>query len=548
MRIGLLKALLPFVAGCFGFGSAWADDTCPTGPFETDTNVIAAAIAAQPLKPHVRDASRDDISQLSEVTDGAGWASAGGLLNYGSIELAYDAKRYVVVFVQGAWPPRDYDPSRVSGRQLPNQVIRNTRHGFYVTTVARPTPAQARRFACLANRLVMPSSTGEVVDKCYVPPSEQVPDTDGHMGFWGFKTGGAWAKYNQTISCAAREDMGNQMTYTLAHDPIDEAMARANGTWRARYIRNIAIDSADNLYLLVDPGTLNHWEADIYKVAPSGKVTRVSPPILGPPIRKLGAFTVDERGHSWIPLTEPEDKAIGTHEGGEIYDIDAIADSIQMAPVQREEKWHYLEVHSIIDDVAVDRKGSIYALNGSRLLKLSAKGASEPFAVLPERKRSWWSSVQPSHVIVGSDGILFVDDTTSDVIFKVSQDGAVAVLAGTAGKKGTTDGPGTSALFNSPQGLALGPDGTLYVADTGNQTIRRVTPDGRVSTAFGVPGKRGRADGDRRTARLDAPESIAIDSAGTLYVVRGDDSMIRKLAASGEVTTVDMRSVIEDVE
>jgi sugar lactone lactonase YvrE len=525
-----------------------ADGGCPAGPFETDIHVISASIAAQPLRRRIVDASQDNIAQLADVTDGAGWFSAGGLLNHGSMELAYDAKRYVVVSVQGVWPPGGYDAARVSGRRPANQAIRHTPNAFYVTTVARPTPAQARRFACLANQLVMPASTVETVDECYVPPSQQVPDTDGHVESWGFKIGGSWAKYNQTISCTAREEMGDGLIQNVAYDPIDEAIARADGTWRARNIHGIAIDSADNLYLLVDPGTLNHWTADIYKVASSGKVTRVSPLILGPPTQKLGAFTLDANGHSWIPLTAPAGKSNGGHEGGEIYDVDPISDSAQLSQAQRDEKWHYFEVGSIVDDMAVDRKGAIFALSGSKILKLSAKGDSEPFAILPERKRSWWSSLQPSHVIVGPDGTLFVADATSNVILKVAPDRTVTVVAGTAGKRGRTDGPGATALFNSPHGLALGADGVLFVADTGNHTIRRITRDGQVTTIFGSPGKRGSVDGDRGSALLDTPESIAIDRAGTLYVVKGDDSVIRKLAPSGEVTTLYMQPVIELVE
>ena len=106
-------------------------------------------------------------------------------------------------------------------------------------------------------------------------------------------------------------------------------------------------------------------------------------------------------------------------------------------------------------------------------------------------------------------------------------------------------GPGAEARFKSPKGLAVDRNGTIYVADSGNQTIRCISPDGQVSTFAGKPGKRGIVDGQGTAARLDRPTSMAIDSSGTLYVVNGEDSRIRKISPEGVVSTMNAQQFIQ---
>ena len=136
-------------------------------------------------------------------------------------------------------------------------------------------------------------------------------------------------------------------------------------------------------------------------------------------------------------------------------------------------------------------------------------------------------------------------DATSNIILKMSSDGTFAIVAGVPNKAGAKDGPAGNARFNAPQGLALDHEGNIYVADSGNHTIRRVAPDGNVSTLAGMHGKRGTRDGHAASARLDSPASIAIDSAGTLYVTNGTDNLIRKISVASEVSTVDARPFID---
>ena len=145
------------------------------------------------------------------------------------------------------------------------------------------------------------------------------------------------------------------------------------------------------------------------------------------------------------------------------------------------------------------------------------------------------------HIAVDRDGMIFVADATANIILKMSSDHSFTIVAGVPTKAGAQDGIAGEARFNAPQGLALDHEGNIYVADSGNHTIRRIARDGSVSTLAGMQGKRGTRDGHGASARLDSPTSIAIDSADTLYVTNGTDNLIRKISAAGEVSTVDAR-------
>ena len=127
----------------------------------------------------------------------------------------------------------------------------------------------------------------------------------------------------------------------------------------------------------------------------------------------------------------------------------------------------------------------------------------------------------------------------------MTTDGSFTIVAGVPNEAGAMDGPTDKAQFNAPQGLALDHDGNIYVADSGNHTIRRIARGGGVSTLAGMHGKRGTRDGHGTSARLDSPASIAIDSAGTLYVTNGTDNLIRKISTAGEVSTLDARQFID---
>src|SRR6266536_5877346 len=145
---------------------------------------------------------------------------------------------------------------------------------------------------------------------------------------------------------------------------------------------------------------------------------------------------------------------------------------------------------------------------------------------------------EPQGVAVDAAGNVFVTDAHNYTIRKITADGAVSTLAGLAGAYGSVDGVGGSARFNLPRGIALDGSGNVYVADGANNTIRKITPDRVVTTLAGLAGEPGSVDGNGRTARFNFPEGIAVDQAGTVYVTDLLNETIRKITANGRVSTL----------
>jgi sugar lactone lactonase YvrE len=144
----------------------------------------------------------------------------------------------------------------------------------------------------------------------------------------------------------------------------------------------------------------------------------------------------------------------------------------------------------------------------------------------------------PQGIAVDAGGNLYVADTGNSTIRKVTSGGVTTTLAGLAGNPGNADGTGTSAHFNQPQGVALDSAGNVYVADTGNHTIRKITSGGVSSTLAGSAGSFGSADGTQDGARFNAPTGIAVDASGNLYVADSNNHTIRQVTSAGVVTTL----------
>jgi len=145
----------------------------------------------------------------------------------------------------------------------------------------------------------------------------------------------------------------------------------------------------------------------------------------------------------------------------------------------------------------------------------------------------------PSGVAVDGAGNVYVADTLNHTLRKVSSLGAVSTLAGSTGTAGSVDGVGSAARFNRLQGLAIDGGNNLYVADTNNHTIRKVAlSTGAVATVAGLAGNSGSMDGAGSVARFTFPTGVAIDSAGTLYVADTENHTIRTIPPSGLVSTL----------
>lgn len=142
---------------------------------------------------------------------------------------------------------------------------------------------------------------------------------------------------------------------------------------------------------------------------------------------------------------------------------------------------------------------------------------------------------QPRGVVIDSKGALYVSDTENHSIRKITN-GKVLTLAG-SGKAGYKNGRAQNAQFNYPTGMAIDAGDNIYVADTLNHCIRKITPAGEVSLYAGMPGAQGGyRDGSRTEAGFNEPAGLALDASGNLYVADSGNQVIRKIDA-GRVST-----------
>jgi len=157
----------------------------------------------------------------------------------------------------------------------------------------------------------------------------------------------------------------------------------------------------------------------------------------------------------------------------------------------------------------------------------------------------------PKGLVFDTSGNLFVVDSGNDVIQKITTGGSIAVFAGQYGVPGYADGTGTTqALFNGPTGMAIDSSNNLYVADYGNNLIRKITPGGTVSTVAGQANVAGYVDGPVGQALFNVPRGVTVDSSGNLYVTDSyapitappfdfaGNNVVRKITPAGVVSTL----------
>jgi sugar lactone lactonase YvrE len=124
----------------------------------------------------------------------------------------------------------------------------------------------------------------------------------------------------------------------------------------------------------------------------------------------------------------------------------------------------------------------------------------------------------PTGVAVDASGAIYIADTQNSTIRRIDTSGNVQTFAGSPGIVGATNGIGTAAHFKYPQGIATDPAGNIYVADTGNSIIRKITAAGEVTTIAGSPGVVGSSNGVNSAASFNLPCGLALDASGNLYV------------------------------
>jgi sugar lactone lactonase YvrE len=144
----------------------------------------------------------------------------------------------------------------------------------------------------------------------------------------------------------------------------------------------------------------------------------------------------------------------------------------------------------------------------------------------------------PTGVAVDAAGTVYVAERDGCTISQITSAGVVSMLAGTVNTVGSSDGTGTGATFNYPTGVAVDRAGTVYVADLGSHTLRKITAGGVVTTIAGTARRFGRADGTGADARFRFPAGVAVDRAGNVYIADQANHTLRKATPEGVVTTL----------
>jgi DNA-binding beta-propeller fold protein YncE len=198
------------------------------------------------------------------------------------------------------------------------------------------------------------------------------------------------------------------------------------------------------------------------------------------------------------------------------------------------------------EGLAIDSNGNIYAadFSAATIRKITNAGVVTTlagFAGITGSANGTGTAATfngPRAVAADKSGNVYVADSLNHDIRKITSGGVVTTLSGIAGTAGHVDGSGTTSTFNYPSGIAVDSSGVVYVADTYNHTIRKVTSDGTATTFAGTTGVAGHTDGTGTAAKLNLPAAISIDANGNLYVSEQGNNDIRKITSAGVVTTL----------
>ena len=196
--------------------------------------------------------------------------------------------------------------------------------------------------------------------------------------------------------------------------------------------------------------------------------------------------------------------------------------------------------------VAADRAGNVYVADTGNftIRKITPAGivstlaGSAGVAGSTDGQSTNAQFFEPEGIAVDSSENVYVADTWNHTIRKITSAGAVTTFAGSAGNFGSSNGVGSTAQFYEPQGITVAPSGNIFVADTGNNTIRQISSGGSVTTLAGSAGNFGSTDGNGANALFDSPEGISADASGNLYVADSLNNTIRIVTSAGQVTTI----------
>ena len=190
--------------------------------------------------------------------------------------------------------------------------------------------------------------------------------------------------------------------------------------------------------------------------------------------------------------------------------------------------------------LAVDNLGNVFVsdYNNRRIAKIAPDATVTTLVRATNARTEPDPFSLPLGIALDSAGNVFLADMYTHVVRKISIAGVVSTFAGAVDRYGSADGPAAQARFHSPNGVAIDSADNVYVADRNNSTIRKITPQGIVTTLAGKAGVSGNIDGPGSDARFSMPMSIAIDRSGNLYVADALNRSVRKVTATGLTSTI----------
>ena len=418
-------------------------------------------------------------------------------------------------------PAKFHEPFGVATDSAGNVYVADTNNN----AIRKITPAGV--VTTLAGGSGMGSTDGTGSAAKFAEPHGVVLDTSGNVYVTDY--------VNMTI----RKVTPAGVVTTLAGSPGVEGFVNGTGTAaRFKSLQGIAIDTSGNLFI-ADSGNRS-----IRKVTPAGVVTTFVDGTNG----QLGTprgIVMDSTGTLYV--TDYSNHVIyRVTSAGAVSRFAGFERGAGVAPQPGStDGTTATALFNAPSAVAVDSAGNLYIADTSNnTVRKIASGNVTTLAGQAGRsssvdgKGSAARFEDPYAVAVDGSGIVYVADATDHSIRKITTDGTVTTFAGRPGTFGSSDGTGTAALFKNPQGIAADSAGNVYVADTGNATVRKITSFGVVTTLAGSAGSPGNVDATGPTARFSSPYGIAVDGAGTVYVVDSNVNIVRKITAAGVVTTL----------
>jgi sugar lactone lactonase YvrE len=311
------------------------------------------------------------------------------------------------------------------------------------------------------------------------------------------------------------------------------AMGSVNGSSTEAtfsYLMGLAIDTAGNVYVADSHNNL------IRKISTDGTVTTLA-----------GSGTVGSADGKGAAASFFNPAGVAVDKSGIVYVADTHNNLIRKISADGtvstvRGKWAREAINKFdtagrYDNpmgIAVDAAGNIYVADWEhdQVRKVSADGKITTLAGTGERGSEDGAGAKasfylPEGIAADKEGNVYVTDTYNNLIRKIDTAGVVTTIAGKI-KKGRADGKGTAASFFHPDGIAVDKNHTIYIADTGNHLIRKISPGGVVTTVAGS-GTRGSEDGSPKAASFNRPMGIAVDAAGNVYVADYQNNLVRRI-------------------